>query len=668
MYKLDLLGTVDYYGREYIHPIEYLKKNNKDNNDVTDLARITGGKDEFMTYDLVNVNNGFMCTKRIDKNKNVIKTELDNCNGIIRPSIESQVIFDKLYPNAKNGEIEYGTYPQMAPDKEIQDKLEYEYSNNNLNKTNNSYTFDSCKDCESEKNFFPVSYDEFEYNGKKYIRVKVSISSKTKSIKLSNGLKYSNGDYVWVEIQPVIWNMSDNNVFKKMFTKKGLLSGIRYNEKSNNIKYKDSEIKYFLDNYMMRDLFQEKSLKLNDFNKDELERLNAEIFIDMWDKKFDLINWLEVAYKNYHYFRKGYDNIKLRPQIYSIIKLSEEFDLNDTIKLYIMINFEQLFNRYGYYKKVHKNPYINPNFYLTNIADNLNKNKEAYIKYFNEDLINILKKMFNDNNLSYSDRMNIGNSFKYDFRLLSKIYPNIDISKIKDVILRCDSEENALHILDVLKQKEEKYQEKVLDFINPIVNNCVGCFENNYNLIHLKKYICNEDPLNLEKDEKFEDINIYFLREFDSFFMNIFITYAEKINNETLDKLLKLKDYVVKNIPKPTYKVRYVEEYVEHQHEHLARHSWGGVTSYGPDTEVYTDYEKLYKSVKYLSQHKKKISKIKKTLLIIIPMIINNMIDYEELLNNDVDTKYIIELINTIDKNQENENSKQYCLKSKISH
>ena len=44
------------------------------------------------------------------------------------------------------------------------------------------------------------------------------------------------------------------------------------------------------------------------------------------------------------------------------------------------------------------------------------------------------------------------------------------------------------------------------------------------------------------------------------------------------------------------------------------------------------------------------------------------MIDYEELLNNDVDTKYIIELINTIDKNQENENSKQYCLKSKISH
>ena len=106
-------------------------------------------------------------------------------------------------------EIEYGEYPQFAPSKSLQHTLEEKYNNNDreLAQTPESYTFDSC-DIDDEVNGFQgVKYNVYEYQGKKYIRVKVNAGFaydhydkkeqkkiyRPKRILLSNGCIYQTG-------------------------------------------------------------------------------------------------------------------------------------------------------------------------------------------------------------------------------------------------------------------------------------------------------------------------------------------------------------------------------------------------------------------------------------------------------------------------------------------
>ena len=54
----------------------------------------------------------------------------------------------------------------------MQAELEREYIRKQLSTTGNSYTFDSINYIEHSKGFQPVKYEEYEYKGKKYIRIK----------------------------------------------------------------------------------------------------------------------------------------------------------------------------------------------------------------------------------------------------------------------------------------------------------------------------------------------------------------------------------------------------------------------------------------------------------------------------------------------------------------
>lgn len=99
-----------------------------------------------------------------------------------------------------------------------------------------------------------VTYDEYEYQGKKYICVKANISFVR--YKLSNGVEYRSGDYVWVEVSPVKWLIDDRTGI--LISKKGLVSGIRFLDKGTNYEgdFDRTEMKEYLDRYMFRDLTQ----------------------------------------------------------------------------------------------------------------------------------------------------------------------------------------------------------------------------------------------------------------------------------------------------------------------------------------------------------------------------------------------------------------------------
>ena len=115
----------------------------------------------------------------------------ERCYGI-RPVLKSSSIFSQISPKRVKGdnnveEVKYGEYPQDAVDKDTQEELEEQYKRG-MSKTGRSYTFNS--DYFSLVNAFkPVIYEEYEYMGKKYIRVQSCMTDFSKMV-LSNGVKY----------------------------------------------------------------------------------------------------------------------------------------------------------------------------------------------------------------------------------------------------------------------------------------------------------------------------------------------------------------------------------------------------------------------------------------------------------------------------------------------
>lgn len=148
--------------------------------------------------------------------------------------------------------VECGEYPQMvvANQKQLNEAL----AKNKLVKTGKSYTFDSRKYSEVNFGFNSVTYDEFMFEGKKYIAVKVNSYYDGNDIKLSTGVTCHDGDIVWIEVLPVEWLVDEKSGLA--ISKKTLVSGIRYDDK-NNYKGDFSKTKMYeyLNKYMVKDLF-----------------------------------------------------------------------------------------------------------------------------------------------------------------------------------------------------------------------------------------------------------------------------------------------------------------------------------------------------------------------------------------------------------------------------
>ena len=196
----------------------------------------------------------------------------------IRPVLLSSFVFSQISPNRVKGyngteEVEYGEYPQYSPDDRTQRQLECKYQIGKLRKTGGKYTFDSTPNNTNSQGFQEVTYKEYEYNGKKYIRVKADSCYDGESFKLSNGEEYRNGDYVWVEVSPVKWLIDDKTGI--LVSKIGLLAGIRFHtkEKEYNGDFSETEMKEYLDKYMSKDLFQ--TATLTNLRNNDLKTQNA---------------------------------------------------------------------------------------------------------------------------------------------------------------------------------------------------------------------------------------------------------------------------------------------------------------------------------------------------------------------------------------------------------
>ena len=273
-HNITILSREQVWGNEYEDQLDVIKKYGV-RASATDLSVLTGGK----LYDDTDKNVGGDSSLRgrpgafmvkiddtavyttgvnIDGDLSIFHSTSDD--GIIRPILSFPYNFREIIKKRVKGyndteEVEYGEYPQYVADLSTQTALESMadvFCINAGNKTGRAYTLDSHS--WGEKGIKPVTYEEYEYKGKKYIRIKANPF--LPASKCSNGCRYKYGDYVWVEVSPVVWLIDKKT--QMLISKRGLVSGVH-----------TKDFQKYLDTYMSKDLFQNVPLLQNNYSVNE---------------------------------------------------------------------------------------------------------------------------------------------------------------------------------------------------------------------------------------------------------------------------------------------------------------------------------------------------------------------------------------------------------------
>ena len=269
--ELTLLTVGQIFGDENEKQLEVLKKYGTKMT-ATDLCILTGCSYERDIIDEDSSLTGrtaWYWTKSYDNDVYVVNfdgglefDEILNFDTTIRPVLQSSQIFSQIFSSrilGYNGteEVEFGEYPQYVASESMQEKLAEEFKNG-MNKTGRTYTFDATFHDDGDHSFNPVIYEEYEYQGKKYIRVEANITDYT-SFPFSDKQLYDYEYYVWVEVSPVVWLIDEET--QTLISKRGLVSGIRFDGTFETGEFETTEMYEFLNKYMIKDIFQSVDLE-----------------------------------------------------------------------------------------------------------------------------------------------------------------------------------------------------------------------------------------------------------------------------------------------------------------------------------------------------------------------------------------------------------------------
>jgi hypothetical protein len=170
-------------------------------------------------------------------------------------SVASSIGLSKAKPSRKISGVqvvEYGEYPQTIADENITREL------NGLSKaqlkkmeTGKTYTFDSKKRNAYDKLFNAKKHAEYQYNGKKYIRVEAKPYGEGHSM-LSNGKPAQAGQSYWVEVQPIEWLKDPSGV---MVARQVLFAGVQFDKKQRyDGNFENTDMKQYLQNHFAKEM------------------------------------------------------------------------------------------------------------------------------------------------------------------------------------------------------------------------------------------------------------------------------------------------------------------------------------------------------------------------------------------------------------------------------
>src|SRR5574344_2729613 len=281
--------------------------------EITDFALLTGGKFELQSIKNEISNPYLTRTYDNDGKVKVMYSYDDWCKVLVMYSyysiasesvsnryniIRPVLLFSSIChsPNAvvgKSGvkEVEYGEYPQQVVANGSIIYLENAYKYGEMKKTGKIYTTDSANSRNSDADFEPQQYEEYEYDGRKYVRVEANIynakavnicdddiyGSNVATVRLSDGVPVMTGDIVWVKVQPIVWLIDDEMNFA--IAKKGILSGIRFDKKRGEWKgdFESTEMNMFLQTYLKKEIVETKIIKIAPEEKKQYEEKQKEL-------------------------------------------------------------------------------------------------------------------------------------------------------------------------------------------------------------------------------------------------------------------------------------------------------------------------------------------------------------------------------------------------------
>lgn len=243
---------------------------------ISDFAMLLGGQVSNYNYKLkkrtgsywtdtgYDIYNGYRKPTKIESlytvdsdgeiHDNEVYTRNIGCRPVLPYSTISSICSNKVRTQDGILEVEYGEYPQEAVSKTLQKILEEEYQKNSLLATGKEYTINFAKYYEYNKPFQEQKLTEYEYNEKKYVRVKANTCfNSSYHFTLSNRKKYRNGDYIWVEVQPIKWWINEKSDLA--VAEKVLFAGIEFNHNRNyDGNFNNTTLKKFMDNYLSKDI------------------------------------------------------------------------------------------------------------------------------------------------------------------------------------------------------------------------------------------------------------------------------------------------------------------------------------------------------------------------------------------------------------------------------
>jgi len=208
---------------------------------------------------------------------------VDTRHGGARPALPYLLIssISSNVVRGKNGilEVEYGEYPQTIVSKDLSVVLEKLYQNEELTKTGKSYTTDSTN-IYADTPFRAIEHIEYEYNGKKYIRILGGSNSQNRELSDGRTIKY--GEPYWVEVEPIKWMIDEKN--DVALSKYILFSGVQFNNERNYTgNFKETDIYKFLVNHFIKDIvpskFKNKEYKNINKAQQEIKKLLDEIYL-----------------------------------------------------------------------------------------------------------------------------------------------------------------------------------------------------------------------------------------------------------------------------------------------------------------------------------------------------------------------------------------------------
>lgn len=320
----------------------------KTNNALTDLAILTGAEVYYYYSNLYEENtalqDGYYWTDWEELFNKTIVTILsedsqtyekrkNNTEVAVRIVMDYDSL-DDVYTNGQvkveNGkvEFEYGYYPQTVAPKEISNKLRKLHFSKELKETGNHYTIYK-NNYDSAGNYISSTKEklnEYEYNGKRYVKVEANSFHNDRvylegSFKLSDGLFYKNGEFIFLEVKPIKWIYNTNTGL--IVSKNLLIAGIDYDK-----------IKEFLNEDFIKEIKQDSVFHYRNEGSFDLRKIEYESII----KEIDIKNFKKSSKEIKEIIKKI---SKEKSDYYGkyLIEFLEKYDYDDWNDWDILRNF-----------------------------------------------------------------------------------------------------------------------------------------------------------------------------------------------------------------------------------------------------------------------------------------------------------------------------------------